>query len=52
VTWVSTVAAAGGRLVSLEWPLAIHSMPWRLVGWPELQFTAKVVPEGFAGDVL
>jgi SAM-dependent methyltransferase len=56
VTWVSMVAAAGGRLVSLDWPLAIHSMPWRLVGWPELQFTAKVVPEGSpardAGDVL
>jgi SAM-dependent methyltransferase len=45
-TWVSMVAAAGGRLVALDWPLAIHRMPWRLVGWPELQFTAKVIPDG------
>jgi SAM-dependent methyltransferase len=52
VIWVAMVAAARGRLVSLDWPLAIHSMPWRLVGWPQLQFTAKVVPERFGGDVL
>jgi len=45
-TWVSMVAAARGSLVALDWPLAIHSLPWRLVGWPELQFTAKVVPDG------
>jgi SAM-dependent methyltransferase len=45
-TWVSMVAAARGSLVALDWPLAIHSMPWRLVGWPELQFTAKVMPAG------
>jgi SAM-dependent methyltransferase len=43
-TWVSMVAAARGRLAALDWPLPIHKMPWRLVGWPELQFTAKIVP--------
>jgi len=45
-TWVSMVADAGGKMVALDWPLAIHDMPWRLVGWPQLQFTAKIVPQG------
>lgn len=43
-TWVSMVAGAGGGLAALDWPLPIHKMPWRLIGWPELQFTAKIVP--------
>ena len=42
--WVAMIAEAGGRLASLDWPLKTHDLPWRLVGWPELQFTAKVVP--------
>ena len=42
--WVDMIARAGGRLVSLDWPLKTHDLPWRLVGWPELQFTAKIAP--------
>lgn len=42
--WVSMIAEAGGRIESLDWPLKTHDLPWRLVGWPEVQFTARVVP--------
>ena len=42
--WVSMIAEAGGRVESLDWPLKTHDLPWRIVGWPELQFTARVVP--------
>jgi SAM-dependent methyltransferase len=42
--WVRMVDAAGARMAAVEWPLALHELPWRLVGWPELQFTAKIVP--------
>lgn len=42
--WVRLVGEAGGRIESLDWPLKTHDLPWRIVGWPELQFTAKVVP--------
>jgi len=43
-TWVRMANEAGGRIAAVEWPLPLHDMPWRLVGWPELQFTAKIVP--------
>jgi SAM-dependent methyltransferase len=42
--WVSMIEEAGGRMAALDWPLKIHDLPWRLIGWPELQFTAKVIP--------
>ena len=42
--WVDVIARAGGRVVALDWPLKTHDMPWRLVGWPQLQFTAKIAP--------
>jgi SAM-dependent methyltransferase len=42
--WVAMIEQAGGRMAALEWPLPIHGMPWRLIGWPQLQFTARVVP--------
>jgi len=42
--WVSMIAEAGARVESLDWPLKTHDLPWRIVGWPELQFTARVVP--------
>lgn len=42
--WVSMIAEAGGRIESLDWPLKTHDLPWRLIGWPELQFTARIVP--------
>jgi SAM-dependent methyltransferase len=42
--WVAMVSDAGGRVAALDWPLAIHTLPWSLVARPSLQFTAKVVP--------
>jgi hypothetical protein len=42
--WVSMITEAGGRVAALDWPLKTHDLPWRLIGWPQLQFTAKVVP--------
>jgi SAM-dependent methyltransferase len=42
--WVGMIARAGGKIEALDWPLKTHDLPWRLVGWPELQFTAKIVP--------
>jgi SAM-dependent methyltransferase len=42
--WVEMIAAAGGRIAALDWPLKTHDLPWRIIGWPELQFTARVVP--------
>jgi SAM-dependent methyltransferase len=42
--WVHLIASAGGQLEAIDWPLKTHDLPWRLVGWPELQFTAKISP--------
>ncbi|HZU85182.1 MAG TPA: class I SAM-dependent methyltransferase [Polyangiaceae bacterium] len=42
--WVRMVDRAHGRIAAIDWPLKTHDLPWRLVGWPELQFTAKIVP--------
>lgn len=41
--WVSMIERAGGRLTALDWPLKTHDLPWRIVGWPRLQFTAKIL---------
>lgn len=40
--WVEMVAAAGGSIVGLTWPLRIHDFPFRLVTRDELQFAARV----------
>ncbi len=42
--WVTMFDASKSRIVDLGWPIRMHDMPWRIVGWPELQFTAKLVP--------
>ena len=42
--WIQMFAAANSRITELNWPMRMHDMPWRIVGWPELQFTAKLVP--------
>jgi SAM-dependent methyltransferase len=47
--WVAMIAQAGGRPVAIDWPLVTHDLPWRIVGWPELQFTAKVLPAERSG---
>jgi SAM-dependent methyltransferase len=40
--WAEMVAAAGGRIAGLEWPLQIHDYPFRLVTQDRLQFAAAV----------
>ena len=42
--WIEMIHEAGGVVTALDWPLKTHDLPWRLVGWPELQFTAKIEP--------
>lgn len=42
--WVTMFDRAGARIVELGWPVKMHDMPWRIIGWPELQFTAKLLP--------
>jgi SAM-dependent methyltransferase len=42
--WVKMTAEAGARIDAMDWPLPLHDMPWRLLGWPSLQMTAKLVP--------
>lgn len=44
--WIELVGAAGGRLVSIRWPLRIHDLPWRLVTRSEHQFCALIEPLG------
>jgi SAM-dependent methyltransferase len=43
-TFTSLVERAGGRVASVEWPLRIHDLPFRLVTRDEVQFAAAVVP--------
>jgi len=40
--WLQMVDEAGGRMVSLDWPVLIHDLPWRVVTRSELQFSALV----------
>ena len=40
--WVALFAAVGGRPTELRWPLRMHDLPWRLVGWPQLQFSVRL----------
>ncbi len=42
--WVDMIQEAGGRITALDWPLKTHDLPWRIVGWPQLQFTARIEP--------
>jgi SAM-dependent methyltransferase len=44
--WIRMIGRCGGQVVELEWPLAVHAMPWRAVVRPGLHFTAKIVPRG------
>lgn len=42
--WIEMFADAGARLRSLDWPIKMHDLPWRAIAWPELQFSAKLLP--------
>jgi SAM-dependent methyltransferase len=42
--WVRMADHAKARIAAIEWPLRLHDLPWSLLGRPELQFTAKLVP--------
>lgn len=42
--WIEMFAAAGARIRSLDWPIKMHDLPWRAIAWPELQFSAKLLP--------
>lgn len=42
--WIRMIDHAGARIAGINWPFKLHDMPWRLLAWPELQFTAKLVP--------
>jgi len=42
--WVQTETAAGARMVSLQWPLPMHGIPWSILARPELHFVAGLVP--------
>jgi SAM-dependent methyltransferase len=42
--WIAMIEAAGGRVAALDWPLAMHDLPWRAVVRPSLHFVAKVLP--------
>jgi 2-polyprenyl-3-methyl-5-hydroxy-6-metoxy-1,4-benzoquinol methylase len=41
--WVDLVRRCGGSIEQLQWPLRIHSLPFRLVARSAYQFTARVV---------
>jgi SAM-dependent methyltransferase len=41
-SWVALVAAAGGRMTRLTWPLRVHEFPARLITSPAWQFVATV----------
>lgn len=43
--WVAMIERAGGRLTGLEWPFALHDLPWRIIAPPALHFIAKVEPQ-------
>lgn len=42
--WEILVREAGGRFASVEWPLRIHDLPWRIVTQDRLQFAARIEP--------
>jgi SAM-dependent methyltransferase len=41
--WIDLVQRCGGSVEKLDWPLRIHSLPFRLVARSEYQFVARVV---------
>lgn len=42
--WIEMITTAGARMAALDWPIKMHELPWRAIAWPELQFSAKLLP--------
>ena len=42
--WIEMITTAGARMAALDWPIKMHDLPWRAIAWPELQFSAKLLP--------
>jgi ubiquinone/menaquinone biosynthesis C-methylase UbiE len=42
--WIEMITNAGARMAALDWPIKMHDLPWRAIAWPELQFSAKLLP--------
>ena len=42
--WIEMITTAGARITALDWPIKMHDLPWRAIAWPELQFSAKLLP--------
>jgi hypothetical protein len=42
--WIEMITTAGARMAALGWPIKMHDLPWRAIAWPELQFSAKLLP--------
>jgi hypothetical protein len=50
--WIEMITTAGARMAGLDWPIKMHDLPWRAIAWPELQFSAKLVPLRSAPNYL
>ncbi|RYY11244.1 MAG: methyltransferase domain-containing protein [Alphaproteobacteria bacterium] len=40
--WIDMAEEVGARVSELNWPIKMHDFPWSIVGWPVVQFSAKL----------